>query len=132
MNQTEPAPQASQAPSAEPSTPGDLARHGIDYARAWSELFTSEAKLARQSAGRLLVAAICVCVLLPGAVIICDALAVSVLNRWLNDWAISLAVTLVLNLLALCALGLAIRAWWGNLSLPRSRRALCELAGRIK
>jgi hypothetical protein len=132
VNSTQPAQDAGQAASEQHSAPGDLARHGIDYARAWSELFTSEAQLARQSAQRLLVATVCICALLPGAVIVCNVLAASMFHRWFDDWASSLALTLLLNFLVLLGLAVSIRGWWRNLSLPRSRRALCELAERMK
>jgi len=109
----------------------DLAHHTADYVRTWSELFSCEAELARISAQRLVSATLWVCFVLLGVIVNSNALTAAVLNRWLQDWATSFALTLLLNFLVLVALLLAMRQWWRRLSLPRSRRALGELLERI-
>lgn len=110
---------------------GDLARDTSDYVRAWSALFASETRLAGTSAVRLAFAALVVPAL---ALTICttvDALVAVVLNRWLHDWSLCIAIVLLANLGALFALLVAMRRWWRNLSLPRSRGALTNLLERI-
>ena len=110
---------------------GELAHQSIDYARAWSDLFACEAELARISANRLLFAFVWGCFFVFGIVVSGNALAAALLNRWLQDWASALALTLLLNFAVLFGLLLAMRGWWRRLSLPRSRRALRELMQRI-
>jgi hypothetical protein len=125
---------AHEAPTATADTQrkiSELAHHTADYARAWSELFACETQLARISAQRLVTAAVWVCVLVLGVVINSNVLTAAVLNRWMQDWASSFALTLLLNLAALFGLLLAMRYWWRRLSLPRSRRALGQLLERI-
>ena len=109
----------------------DLAHYTGDYVRVWSELFADEAQLARICANRLLLAAVCACFLVFGVILAGDVLAATLFERWLHDWAIAVLLTLLLNCLALFALLLAMRSWWRNLSLPRSRRALRELLHRL-
>jgi hypothetical protein len=110
---------------------GDLARDTSDYVRAWSSLLASETRLARISLVRLAFAALVIPAL---ALVICvalDAFLATVLNHWLRDWSICLAIVLFLDLVGLCALLMAMRRWWHNLSLPRSRSALTRLLERM-
>ena len=109
----------------------DLAHYTGDYVRVWSELFVDEAQLARICANRLLFTALWACFLVFGIVAAGNVLAAILLNRWVHDWASAVALTLLLNSLVLLALLLAMRSWWHNLSLPRSRRALRELMQRL-
>jgi len=109
----------------------DLAHCRGEYVRAWSELFASEAQLARICVNRLLLAAVWACFLVFGMVVAGNVLTATLLQRWLHDWASAVALTLLLNCLVLFALLLAMRSWWRNLSLPRSRRALSELLQRL-
>ena len=110
---------------------GELARHSGDYVRAWSELFSDEAQLARICVNRLLFSALWACFLVFGIVIAGNVLTATLLQRWLQDWASAVALTLLVNFVTLFALLLAMRSWWRNLSLPRSRRALRELMQRL-
>jgi len=110
---------------------GNLARHTGDYLRAWSELFADEARLARICVNRLLLAALLLCALVLGIVVVGNALAAALLQRWLHDWASAMALTLLFDCAALVGVLLAMRAWWRNLSLPRSRRALHDLMKRL-
>ena len=121
--------QPEQAPAT--ASIGDLAHDTSDYVRAWSGLVVSETRLASASALRLVFAALLIPAL---ALVICitvDALVVAVLDRWLHDWSSSIAIALLLNLTGLWALLVAMRRWWRNLSLPRSRGALTQLLQRI-
>jgi hypothetical protein len=125
---------AHDAPTATADTQrkiSELAHHTADYVRAWSELFTCEAELARISAQRLVAATLWVCLLVLGVVINGNVLTAAVFNRWTQDWASSFALTLLLNCVVLVGLLLAMRNWWRRLSLPRSRRALSQLLERI-
>lgn len=106
---------------------GSLAHHAGDYLRAWSELFGAEAQLARICVNRLLLAAVLVCFLVFGIVVTGNVLTAAILQSWLHDWASAVAFTLLLNFVALVGVLLAMRRWWRNLTLPRSRRALREL-----
>ena len=118
---------------------GDNARHGVsglaydigEYVCAWTALFSDETQVARICAYRLLLAVLWVGFLAFGAVVAGDVLVAMVLGSWLQDLTSAVAATLLLNLLALFALLLAMRAWWHKLSLPRSRRALRELMRRL-
>ena len=109
----------------------DLAQYTGDYVRAWSDLFVGEAQLARICVNRLLLAAVWASFLVFGIVVAGNVLAAALLERWLHDWAGAVALTLLLNFVVLVALLLAMRAWWRNLSLPRSRLALRELMQRL-
>ena len=102
-----------------------------EYVRAWTALLSDEAELARICLNRLLLAALWLCFLAAGTVVAGNVLTALMLERWLQDWAGAVAVTLLLNFAVLFALLQAMRAWWRNLSLPRSRRALRELMRRL-
>jgi hypothetical protein len=110
---------------------GDLAHYTGDYVRAWSELFAGEAQLARVCVNRLLLAAVWACFLVFGIVIAGNLLTAAMFERWLQDWASAIALTLLLNFVVLVGLLLAMRTWWRTLSLPRSRRALRHLMQRL-
>jgi len=125
---------APERPSIQPGSAqgiGDLARYTGDYVRAWSELFAGEAQLARVCVNRLLLAAVWTCFLVFGIVVTGNVLTAAIFERWLQDWASAIALTLLLNFFVLFGLLLAMRAWWRNLSLPRSRRALRHLMQRL-
>ena len=110
---------------------GDLAQDTSAYVRAWSALVASETRLATASALRLVFAALVIPALALAICITVDALIVAVLDRWLHDWASCIAITLLANLVGLCALLAFMRRWWRNLSLPRSRAALTRLLQHI-
>jgi hypothetical protein len=110
---------------------GDLAHYTGDYVRAWSELFAGEAQLARMCVNRLLLATVWACFLVFGIVVTGNVLTAAMFERWLQDWASAIALTLLLNFVVLIGLLLAMRAWWRTLSLPRSRRALRHLMQRL-
>jgi hypothetical protein len=110
---------------------GDLAHDTSAYVRAWSVLVTSETRLAGKSALRLALAALAIPALALAICIIVDALVVALLNRWLHDWSSCIAIALLLNLSGLGVLLFAMRRWWRNLSLPRSRGALTHLLRHI-
>ena len=123
-------PQMQADPAAEPSADlrDDLAR----YVQAWSRLFTYEVQLARTSmawlfigAGAIIATALTICMTFA-------ALAAFVADHWLHDWAGDIAVALLLEGVALCALLGAVRRWWSNLSMPRSREALAHLLGHMQ
>jgi multisubunit Na+/H+ antiporter MnhB subunit len=122
-------PATSSAPNA--TSIGDLAQDTSAYVRAWSTLVASETRLAGTSVVRLAFAALVIPALALVICIIVNALLVSVLNRWVLDWSSSIAIVLLLNLAGLAALLFAMRRWWRNLSLPRSRGALVQLLQRI-
>jgi hypothetical protein len=128
MNAAPEQPALGAGPSARIS---DLAHHTGDYVRAWSDLFAGEAQLARICVNRLLLAAVWTCFLVFGIVVAGNVLAATLLERWLHEWASAVALTLLLNFVVLVALLLAMRSWWHNLSLPRSRRALRELMQQL-
>ena len=109
----------------------DLARHAGDYLHAWSDLFAGEVQFARICANRLLLGALCVCFLLGGIAITANLALIALLQHWLQDWAGAAMLTLLLDLIALGGLLFAMRSWWLNLSLPRSRRALRQLMQRL-
>jgi hypothetical protein len=110
---------------------GDLAQDTSAYLHAWSTLLASETRLAGTSVVRLMFAALVIPALALVICIIVNALLISVLNRWLLDWSNSIAIALLLNLAGLGALLFAMRRWWRNLSLPRSRGALMHLLQRL-
>lgn len=109
---------------------GDLALDTSEYVRAWSALLASETRLAGASMLRLVGGLLVVPAL---ALVICaavDAFLVTLLQRWIHDWSICIGIVLGFDLACLYALLLAIRAWWRNMSLPRSRAALLQLFGK--
>lgn len=108
----------------------DLARSTSAYAQAWSRLVVSETRLASASAVRLLLAALILPALAFGIFITVNALVAAELQRWLHDWASGITVVLLLDIFGLCGLLLAMRRWWRNLSLPRSRNALIQMLRR--
>jgi hypothetical protein len=110
---------------------GDLSCHAADYLHVWKELFSEEMQFAHICADRLLLGTLCVCVLLVGIAVAGNLMIAALLHRWLQDWASAAALTLLLNLGALFAQLLAMRAWLSSLSLPRSRRALRDLMQRL-
>ena len=118
-------------PAADTASLGELARDTSDYFRAWSVLLASETRLARASMIRLGFAALVFPVLALGIWVIFDAFSVAMLDRWLHDWGSCLAIVLCANLVALYGLLVAMRHWWRNLSLPRSRGALAHLLERM-
>ncbi len=120
-----------QEPPAETASLENLARDTHEYVRAWSSLLTSETRLARISLVRLALAALVIPALALGICVALDALIVTALNRWLQDWSVSIAIVLGLDVAALGVLLLAMRRWWHNLSLPRSRNALTQLLDRL-
>jgi len=123
--------QAAAAPAGISQSVADLARHAGGYWQAWNELFLGEMQFARICAVRLLLGALCAGFLLGGIAIAGNMLIAALLQHWLHDWVAAAALTVLLNMLTLLALLLAMRAWWLNLSLPRSRRALRELMERL-
>ncbi|MGH8042106.1 MAG: hypothetical protein ACREPN_08700 [Rudaea sp.] len=110
---------------------GDLARDTSAYLRAWSELLASETRLARTGLFRLGFAVLVVPVLVLTICVAVDAVLAATLNRWLHDWSSSLAIVLCADAAGLFVLLLAMRRWWRNLSLPRSRDALTRLIQRM-
>ena len=106
---------------------GDVALDTSHYVRAWSALFASETRLAGASMLHLVFAALVVPAL---ALMICatlDALLAALLQRWVHDWPSSIGIVLCVDLAALYGLVRAMRGWWRDLSLPRSRAALVQL-----
>ncbi|TLY51901.1 MAG: hypothetical protein E6K53_06050 [Gammaproteobacteria bacterium] len=102
------------------------------YVQAWSRLFTHEVQLARTSmawlfigTGAIIATALTICITFA-------ALAAFVADHWLHDWAGDIAVALLLEGIALCTLLGAMRRWWRNLSMPRSRAALAHLLGHMQ
>jgi Putative Actinobacterial Holin-X, holin superfamily III len=110
---------------------GDLAHGTSDYVRAWSALFAAETQLAGRSAVRLVLAALVIPALALGICITLDAFIAALLARWLHDWTLCIAITLILDLTALGLVLLAMRRWWRNLTLPRSRDALARMLQRL-
>ena len=118
-------------PARENPSLGDVAHDTSQYAQAWAELLVSETRLARASIARLVLSALIVPALALAIAITLDALIVSILQRWLIDWSSCVAIVLLLNLGGLFGLIFAMRHWWHNLSLPRSRGALSQLLERM-
>lgn len=113
------------------ATLGELALDTSQYVRAWSTLLSSETRLAGASVVRLGLALLVVPAI---ALVICvtlDALLAALLQRWLHDWSSCIAIVLCFNLACLYGLLRAMRTWWRNLSLPRSRAALVHLFERM-
>ena len=127
-------PQPGASPPGAPDTTASLANLAIDttdYVRAWSALFASEARLAGISMVRLAIGAI---VAPAVALVVCisaDALFVTLLQLWWGNWAAATGAVVVFNILCFFGLLLAMRRWWRNLSLPRSRNALGHLLERL-
>lgn len=119
-----------QSASETPSL-ADVAKDTSQYVQAWSKLLASETRLAQASIGRLVLALLVAPALVLAICITFDALLVSLLQRWLHDWSSCMAIVLVLNLAGLFGLIYAMRRWWRNLSLPRSRSALSHLLERM-
>ena len=117
----------------EPAAPtlATVAHDTSTYVQAWSELFASEMRLAHVSLVRLGLAALVLPALALGVCITLDAFLVAVLNRFVHDWSSCLGLVLFVNLVAAYGLLVAMRRWWRNLSLPRSRGALTQLLGRM-
>ena len=126
--ESQPAPQAATVDSA---SIGDLARDTSAYLHAWSELAISETRLARASLVRLAFAVLVAPVLVLTICVAANAVGATLLDRWLGDWSSSLAIVLGLDVVVLGGLLLAMRRWWRNLSLPRSRAALMHLIQRM-
>lgn len=115
---------------AQASSLGDLALDTSEYVRAWSALLASETRLAGASMLRLIGGLLVVPAL---ALVICtavDAFLIVLLQRWIGDWSVCIGIVLCIDLACLYGLLLAIRAWWRDMSLPRSRAALLQLFGK--
>lgn len=125
-SQSAPTPVASDDASIE-----DLARDTSAYLSAWSALLAVETRLARASVVRLAFAVLVVPALVLTIFAAADALLAAALNRWLHDWSSSLAIVLCADMVGLFVLLAAMRCWWRNLSLPRSRDALTRLIRRM-
>jgi len=110
---------------------GAVAHDTSDYVQAWSALVASETRLASLSLARLGMAALLLPALALGICITLDAFLVALLHRLVQDWSTCLALVLFVNLLVAYGLLVAMRRWWRNLSLPRSREALTQLLGRL-
>jgi hypothetical protein len=110
---------------------GAVAHDTSAYVQAWSALLASETRLARISLVRLAFAALVIPALALGICITLDAFAVTLLHRLLQDWSSCLAIVLFANLAGAYGLLVAMRHWWRNLSLPRSRAALVHLLERM-
>jgi len=109
---------------------GDLALDTSEYVRAWSALLASETRLAGASMLRLIGGLLVVPAL---ALVICtavDAFLITLLQHWVGDWSVCIGIVLCIDLACLYGLLLAIRAWWRDMSLPRSRAALMQLFGK--
>ncbi|MEO8957831.1 MAG: hypothetical protein ABI304_02730 [Rudaea sp.] len=118
---------------AQATTPslGDVAHDTSEYVQAWTSLVASETRLARASVARLAISALLIPALALAITLCADALIAAILHRWLHDWSICLGIVLLLNLCGLFGLLVAMRRWWHNLSLPRSRGALSQLIERM-
>jgi hypothetical protein len=108
-----------------------VAHDTSEYVQAWSALVASETRLAGVSLVRLGVAALLLPALALGICITLDAFLAALLHRLLQDWSACLALVLFFNLVSTYGLLVAMRHWWRNLSLPRSRAALTQLLGRL-
>lgn len=131
MNSAEDVASALAQDSAPAASIGAVAHETSNYVQAWSALVMSETRLASASLVRLGIAALVLPALALGIFINLDAVLVAVINRVLHEWSVSLAIVLFANLLGAYVLLLAMRRWWRNLSLPRSRDALTQLLGRL-
>lgn len=116
-------------PPAQPQAalPPDLARDAWAYARAWGNLVTSEAAVARVNLVHLLVGALIVPVLAFGTVLAVDVLLAALVYEFVRDWLVAAVAVGAANIIGLVALGWLLRNWWRSLSLPHSRQALRQL-----
>jgi hypothetical protein len=126
-----PLPGANPAGADRGASLANLAIDTSDYVRAWSALFASEARLAGVSVVRLGLGMLIVPALVLVICISVDALLATLLQRWFQDWASATALVVFFNVACLCGLLAAMRRWWRNLSLPRSRTALGHLLERM-
>jgi hypothetical protein len=125
------APSVAQEPAPASASFSAVAHDTSDYVQAWSALVASETRLARVSLVRLGFAALVLPAVALGIGITLDAFLVAVFNRMFHDWSSSIAIVLFMNLVAAYGLLIAMRHWWHNLSLPRSRGALAQLLERL-
>jgi hypothetical protein len=126
-----PLPGANPAGADRGASLANLAIDTSDYVRAWSALFASEARLAGVSVLRLGLGMLIVPALVLMICVSADALLVTLLQRWFHDWASATAAVVLFNVVCLVGLLAAMRRWWRNLSLPRSRSALGHLLERL-
>jgi hypothetical protein len=131
MNSAEHAANSLAQEPASSASLGAVAHDTSDYVQAWSALLASETRLARVSLLRLAFAALVVPALVLGICITLDAFLAALLHRLLPDWSSCLAIVLFANLAGAYGLLVAMRRWWRNLSLPRSRAALVHLLERV-
>ena len=124
------APSVAQEPAPTASL-GAVAHDTSEYVQAWSALVASETSLARVSLARLGLAALIIPALALGICMTLNALLATMLHHVLQDWSICLALVLFGNLLGAYGLRVAMRQWWRNVSLPRSRAALTQLIGHL-
>ena len=129
MQSSAPFEQSAQATST--ATPGDLRRDASAYVDAWSALFAHETQVAQRSLVRLALAVLVVPAFVLTICVAFDAFIAALANRWLQDWTSGIALALLFDFVALYGLLRMMRAWWRNLSLPRSRHALTRLLGRL-
>jgi hypothetical protein len=131
MNSAEHAANSLAHEPAPPASLGAVAHDTSDYVQAWSALLASETRLARVSLLRLTFAALFMPALAVGICITLDAFLVALLHRLLQDWSSCLVIVLFTNLIGAYGLMVAMRHWWRNLTLPRSRAALVHLLERV-
>lgn len=105
----------------------DLVRDTGEYARTLGRLVASEAELAKINLTRLLVVGLLVPAIAGSAVLALEALLITLLARWLGDWALATGLVAAANLALLGAALWLLRGWWRSLSLPRSRAAVTSL-----
>jgi hypothetical protein len=124
----EPAPTAAVDPPPGPdSAIAGLARHGVDYARAWGDLVVNEAALAKVNLYRLVIGTLLVPAIAVGVIIGLDALLAAAAFELLHHWMLAVGSIVLLNVGLLFGLLRMLRAWWRSLSLPQSREALIRL-----
>lgn len=107
-----------------------LAQEGIEYLRNFVQLLLGETALAGNSLRRLLVSALVVPAIVLSTWLALNALVAALLQRWLQDWIAAVAIVLVFDVATLALFWLAMRRWWRDLSLPRSRAAIARLMDR--
>lgn len=120
-------PGASPPPAESDALPADLARDALAYARAWTNLVSSEAAVARVNLVYLLIGALLVPVFAFGLVLAIDVLIAAGVFEFAHDWLIAAVATAAFNIAGLGALAWLLRNWWRSLSLPHSRQALKSL-----